>query len=104
MSNNFKKYGSYNLRKKFSNEYFRYDIPFTSKKIEKGEIEGVDYYFISKEDFKELICQRFFKEWIEYNGNYYGLRYKGWMDKLYEKEILFFHILNNFFINLIHKK
>ncbi len=39
---------------------------------EKGEIEGISYYFISKEEFEELIKNDDLLEYAPYCGNYYG--------------------------------
>lgn len=36
------------------------------------EIEGVDYYFVSREEFERLISQGAFFEWVEYRGEYRG--------------------------------
>ena len=36
------------------------------------EKEGVDYYFVSKEEFEKLIAQDAFFEWVEYRGHYRG--------------------------------
>ena len=40
-----------------------------------NEQHGVDYYFLSKEDFKEQIKQNKFVENEEFDGNYYGTRW-----------------------------
>src|SRR3954453_21064636 len=44
----------------------------TTRKPREGEVDGVDYFFISREDFEELISQNKLLEWAEYVGNYYG--------------------------------
>lgn len=36
------------------------------------EKEGVDYYFVSKQEFEKLISQDAFYEWVEYRGDYRG--------------------------------
>ena len=38
-----------------------------NKTARKGEIDGVDYNFISEEEFKELINTRYFAEWKKYD-------------------------------------
>ena len=47
-------------------------ITTTTRSMRANEIDGVDYFFVSKEKFLELINQDRFVEYTEYNGNYYG--------------------------------
>jgi guanylate kinase len=51
---------------------FEYSISMTTRKPREGEVDGVDYFFTSREDFEELISQNKLLEWAEYVGNYYG--------------------------------
>ena len=52
------------------------NITFTTRPIRPGEINGVDYYFITEEEFEKLIKEGFFAEYAEYNASfghcYYG--------------------------------
>ena len=45
---------------------------YTSRTIRNGETEGVQYHFISKEQFEEKIRQGDFYEYDLHHGNYYG--------------------------------
>jgi guanylate kinase len=45
---------------------------YTSRPARAGEQDGVDYNFISREQFDELIAQGAFLEWADVFGNYYG--------------------------------
>lgn len=47
-------------------------ISATTRKPRSGEVEGVNYYFLSKEIFVERIKQNGFLEYAEVYGNYYG--------------------------------
>ena len=47
-------------------------ISATTRQPRPGEIDGVDYYFLSKQDFETAIKDRELLEWAEYAGNYYG--------------------------------
>ena len=47
-------------------------VSATSREPRKGEKDGVDYYFLSKEEFEEKIKEDYFLEYAEYAGNYYG--------------------------------
>ncbi len=49
-----------------------YSVSLTSREIRKGEKEGINYYYTSKEDFQSKIKDDYFLEYTEYNGNYYG--------------------------------
>ena len=51
---------------------FQYSISMTTRKKRVGEVEGVDYYFRSREEFEELIAAGEMLEYAEYVGNYYG--------------------------------
>lgn len=47
-------------------------ISATTRKPRPGEVDGRDYYFLSREDFESAIAEEEFLEWAEYAGNYYG--------------------------------
>lgn len=50
----------------------RYSISYTTRTPRPGEADGVNYFFVSRQRFEELIAQGFFLEYATYNGNYYG--------------------------------
>lgn len=47
-------------------------VTYTSRKPRTGEVDGIDYHFVSVEEFEEKIKNNFFFEYVEYNKNYYG--------------------------------
>ncbi len=47
-------------------------VSTTSRSIRSGETNGVDYNFISKEEFQKKINAGDFVEYVEYGGNFYG--------------------------------
>ena len=47
-------------------------ISATSRKPRNGEQEGVDYFFITAEDFERKIKNGDFLEYANVHGNYYG--------------------------------
>ncbi|CAN7436217.1 guanylate kinase [Rossellomorea sp. LjRoot5] len=51
---------------------FEYSISMTTRKPREGEVDGVDYFFKSREDFEVLITQGKLLEYAEFVGNYYG--------------------------------
>ena len=44
----------------------------TTRPQRSGEVDGVDYFFRTREEFEELIRQGQMLEYAEYVGNYYG--------------------------------
>ena len=49
-----------------------YSVSFTTREPRKDEISGIDYHFVSREDFAEKIKEGKWAEWAEVHGNYYG--------------------------------
>ncbi len=60
------------FRKKFVREGFITSISFTTRKKREGEKEGKDYFFVSKDRFKELKRRGFFLETQKVLDDYYG--------------------------------
>lgn len=50
----------------------RYSVSYTTRSPRQGEREGVDYRFISDEEFRKGIEQDRWAEWAEVHGHYYG--------------------------------
>ncbi|MCV3315095.1 guanylate kinase [Pediococcus ethanolidurans] len=51
---------------------FQYSISMTTRKPREGEVDGVDYYFVSKEEFEHNIETGQMLEYAKYVDNYYG--------------------------------
>ena len=49
-----------------------YSISATTRKPREGEVNGVHYFFKTKEEFEKLIKEDGLIEWNEVHGNYYG--------------------------------
>jgi len=49
-----------------------FSVSHTTRAPRAGEVEGVDYHFVSRERFAELEAAHAFLESAEYNGNRYG--------------------------------
>ncbi len=49
-----------------------YSISMTTRKPRNLEIDGKDYFFVTKEEFKEKIKENGFLEYTQFVGNYYG--------------------------------
>ncbi len=49
-----------------------FSVSMTTRTKRIQEIEGVDYFFVSRDDFKRRIANNEFLEWANFFDNYYG--------------------------------
>lgn len=54
------------------NHQFEYSVSMTTRPKRPGEVDGVDYFFRTREEFEDLIKKGQMLEYAEYVGNYYG--------------------------------
>lgn len=47
-------------------------VTTTSRAPRDGEVDGVDYHFISRKRFEQRILHERFLEYVQYNDNFYG--------------------------------
>ncbi|KAF9763710.1 Guanylate kinase [Nosema granulosis] len=47
-------------------------ISHTTRPMRQGEVDGKDYYFVSRSTFEDLIKNRRMLEYAEFNEHYYG--------------------------------
>lgn len=47
-------------------------VSFTTRPLRENEIEGVDYFFVDKSEFKRMVAMEEFLEHATVFGNYYG--------------------------------
>ena len=66
--------GKTTLTKKIQQKYlnFKISVSHTTRKPRTNEIEGVDYFFVSHEEFKQKISNNEFYEYAKIFDNYYG--------------------------------
>lgn len=50
----------------------KFSVSYTTRKQRKGEINGIDYFFILRDEFEEKIKKGDFLEWAEVHGELYG--------------------------------
>ena len=67
-------------------------VSATTRSPRKGEKEGENYYFLSEENFKEMINKNLFLEWAKFAGNYYGTPLSFVKDKIEEGFIVLLEI------------
>ena len=51
---------------------FDFSVSATTRSPRPGELEGVHYFFVGKQEFEEKIAAGEMLEYAEYVGNYYG--------------------------------
>lgn len=51
---------------------FVYSVSATTRTPRNGEVDGVNYYFIGRDEFETRIASSMMLEFAEYCGNYYG--------------------------------
>ncbi len=76
--------------KHIDNYYF--SISTTTRDIRDGEQNGIDYNFVTREEFELDIKEGNFLEWAQVHGNYYGTSLKAINNALLEGKIVIFDI------------
>lgn len=49
-----------------------YSVSATTRSPREGEVDGINYFFKTRQQFEEMIAADELLEWAEYVGNYYG--------------------------------
>jgi guanylate kinase len=62
----------------------KFSVSYTSRPPRPKEINGKDYYFVSRDDFRKRIKKGEFIEWVENYGHFYGTSWKT-MEKYFQK-------------------
>ena len=85
--------GKTTIAKKIQQKYqtFKISVSHTTRKPRPNEIDGVDYYFISHEEFKKFISEDKFYEYAKIFDNYYGTS-KEAVDQMIKKNDIIFDI------------
>tara|TARA_B100001121_G_scaffold308538_1_gene332885 strand:+ start:269 stop:865 length:597 start_codon:yes stop_codon:yes gene_type:complete len=85
--------GKTTLTKKIQQKYqsFKISVSHTTRLPRSNEVDGVDYHFISKEKFENLIQEKKFYEYAKIFENYYGTL-KESVDKTIKKNDILFDI------------
>lgn len=66
--------GKDSIIRELKNYYHNFwvSVSMTSRAPRGEEVDGIDYFFVSKEEFESHIKRNDFLEYAMYNGNYYG--------------------------------
>jgi len=69
-----------------------FSVSTTTRGRREYEVDGINYYFISKDDFLKMVDNDEFFEWAEVYGNYYGTTKKEIDRILGERKIPLFDV------------
>ena len=85
--------GKTTLTKKIQQKYqsFKISVSYTTRPPRSNEVDGVDYKFVKKEQFEQLIKKNQFYEYAKIFENYYGTL-KSEVDKTILKNDIIFDI------------
>ena len=83
--------GKTTLTKKIQQKYnsFKISVSHTTRPPRSNEVEGVDYYFVSKKEFEKLIDNDEFYEYAKIFENYYGTLKKNVDETIKKYDIIF---------------
>ncbi len=86
--------GKSTLTKKLLQEFpnFEFSISCTTREPRQNEVDGVDYHFLTKDEFEKKIYENYFAEWAEVHGNYYGTPLKEVVDRITQGADMLFDI------------
>ena len=85
--------GKTTLTKKIQQKYqsFKISVSYTTRPPRSNEVDGVDYNFVKKEKFEQLIKENQFYEYAKIFENYYGTLKKN-VDEILKKNDIIFDI------------
>tara|TARA_Y100000816_G_C25890009_1_gene464333 strand:+ start:21 stop:617 length:597 start_codon:yes stop_codon:yes gene_type:complete len=83
--------GKTTLTKKIQQKYqsFKISVSYTTRPPRSNEVNGVDYHFVKKAEFEELIKENKFYEYAKIFENYYGTLKKNVNETLKKNDIIF---------------
>ena len=86
--------GKTTITKKIQQKYqnFKISVSHTTRKPRPNEVEGVDYFFVTKEEFEKKKEKNEFYEQAKIFDNYYGTSKKSVTDILEKKNDILFDI------------
>ena len=86
--------GKTTISKKIQQKYqnFKISVSHTTRKPRSNEVEGIDYYFINENDFKDKVKRHEFYEYAKIFGNYYGTSKESVLNLLKNKNDVLFDI------------
>ncbi|MGN0587852.1 MAG: guanylate kinase [Oscillospiraceae bacterium] len=92
------------LAEVLKDERFYYSISATTRAPRPGETDGINYHFLTKEKFEELIANDGMLEYASYCDNYYGTPLKPVEDMLNEGKHVILEIEVQGALNVMKKR
>lgn len=80
-----------------------FSVSATTRAPREGEIDGVNYWFLSKDKFEEMINSGEFLEWAKVYDNYYGTPLKKVEERLQKGEDILLEIDTQGALNIMEK-
>jgi guanylate kinase len=86
--------GKTTITKKLQQKYqnLKISVSHTTRKPRTNEVHGVDYFFVSKNEFEKLVVQKSFYEYAKIFNNYYGTSKKSVKNIIDKKNDILFDI------------
>ncbi|RPG97954.1 MAG: guanylate kinase [Candidatus Pelagibacter sp. TMED106] len=86
--------GKTTIAKKIQQKYlnFKISVSHTTRKPRPNEVHGIDYFFVSKNEFQKKIENNEFYEYAKIFDNYYGTSKKMVLDLIKNKKNVLFDI------------
>ena len=83
--------GKTTITKKLQQKYqnIKISVSHTTRSPRSNEVDGVDYFFVTRQKFKELINENKFYEYAKIFDNYYGTLKKNVDDNITKNDIIF---------------
>ena len=72
--------GKSTIEKELVNRGFKKIVSYTTRPIRKNEVDGIDYHYITEEDFLNKLQNNIFAEYTMYNDWHYGIAKKDCID------------------------
>ncbi|MEH2391198.1 MAG: guanylate kinase [Nostoc sp.] len=69
-----------------------YSVSVTTRSPRPGEIDGKNYYFISRNQFEQLVAEGEFLEWAEFADNYYGTLREAVLNQIHSGKLVVLEI------------
>jgi guanylate kinase len=73
-------------------DHYYFSISTTTRLPREGEQDGVDYYYVTHDEFEDDIEEGLFLEYANVHGNYYGTSLKPIINALNEGKLVIFDI------------
>ncbi len=67
-------------------------VSVTTRSPRPGEVDGKNYYFVTRSQFERMVAQGEFLEWAEFAGNCYGTPRKAVEEKIREGRLVILEI------------